>query len=268
MGGTRAAVGQWRATRTGGGGTAERLDERAEARSARDGLVATEPQRMQREQTLQRAQAAAALQPEVLAAAQIQVQAEQAAQQVLELHTRHTQAVQQAHAARQAREAALARGPERDGLAAQALEMQRLMAQVQGLELARAAVLQAQKGLTQAEAELKRYQQVLQHAEQAAVTQRTEVQGLRDRAALLEAARARHAELQRLVARQARLAQATADQGPLDTAEPEATAQAPRAREPPEQGREDLRALSRAPRHGAAARPGLPLTTRMQVPLA
>ena len=256
---TQTALEQSQATLNAARATAERLDELAQARSALDGLVATKPQRMQREQTLQRAQAAAALQPEVLAAAQLRLQAEHAAQQVLELHTRHTQAVQQAHAARQAREAALTRGPERDGLAAQALEMQRLMAQVQGLELARTAVLQAQKGLTQAEADLKRHQQVLQHTEQAAVTQRTEVQGLRDRAALLEAARARHAELQRLVARQARLAQAKADQGPLDTAEREAKAQAQQALEQLEQGREGLRALQRAWMQGQAARLALHL---------
>ena len=253
------ALEQSQAALSAGRLTVSRLDELAQARSALDGLVAAEPQRMQREQTLQRALSAAALQPEVLAAAQLRMQAEQAVQQVLELHTRHTQAVQQAQAARQARETALARVSERDGLAAQALEMQRLIERVQGLELARAVFAQAQKGLAQAEAELKRHQQDLQHREQASALQRTGLQELRDRAALLEAARARHAELQRLVARQERLAQAKADQGPLDAAEREARAQVQQALEQLDQGREGLRALQRAWMQGQAARLALHL---------
>lgn len=263
----QTALEQSQATLAAARVTVERLDELAQARSALDGLVAAEPQRLLREQTLQRAQAAAGLQPEVLAAAQLRVQAEQAARQVRELHTQHTQAVQQAQVARQARETALARGPERDDLAAQALEMQHLIERVQGLEHARAAALQAQKVLAQAEAELKRHQQAMQQAEQASALKRTELQGLRDRAAQLEAAQARHSALQRLLLRQERLTKARADQGPLDATEQAAQGHLQRATEQLNQEREALRSLQQVWMQGQAARLALHLHTDEPCPV-
>lgn len=259
QGAAQAALDQTQVALAAGRLADARLDELAQARNHLDALIAGEPQRLQRESTLQRALAAAALAPHVQSAAQLRIQAEQATHQALQSQARHAQAVQQAQTARQAREAALARVAERDTLAAQVLELQRLIERVQGLEQARAVALQAGQSLTQAAAVLIQRQQSLQQAEQALVLQRAHVQSLHDASARLAAVQARHDELQRWLARQERLAQAWAAQSPLDAQEREAAVLLRQANEKLTQERDAVRVLQQAWMQGQAARLALHL---------